>query len=45
MYAPRFINAGAPVRRPILRKVGMAKAIDNLWAISEKETGLSIDLG
>jgi NAD(P)-dependent dehydrogenase (short-subunit alcohol dehydrogenase family) len=45
MYAPRFINAGAPVRRPILRRVGMAKAIDNLWAISEKETGLSIDLG
>jgi NAD(P)-dependent dehydrogenase (short-subunit alcohol dehydrogenase family) len=44
MYAPRFINAGAPVRRPILRRVGMEKAIDTLWAISEKETGLSIDL-
>jgi NAD(P)-dependent dehydrogenase (short-subunit alcohol dehydrogenase family) len=44
MYAPRFINAGAPVRRPILRRVGMGKAIDTLWAISAKETGLSIDL-
>jgi NAD(P)-dependent dehydrogenase (short-subunit alcohol dehydrogenase family) len=45
MYAPRFINSGAPVRRPILRRFGMAKAIDTLWAVSEDETGLSIDLG
>ena len=45
MYAPRFINAGAAVRRPILRRVGMAKAIDTLWAMSENETGLHIDLG
>jgi NAD(P)-dependent dehydrogenase (short-subunit alcohol dehydrogenase family) len=45
MYAPRFINAGAPVRRPILRRFGMERAIDTLWAVSEDETGLSIDLG
>jgi hypothetical protein len=45
MYAPRFINAGAPVRRPILRRFGMERAIDTLWAVSADETGLSIDLG
>lgn len=39
MYAPRFINTGAPVRRPILRLVGLASAIDNLWAVSERLTG------
>jgi NAD(P)-dependent dehydrogenase (short-subunit alcohol dehydrogenase family) len=45
MFAPRFINAGAPVRRPILRRVGLDKAINTLWAMSDEETGLSIDLG
>lgn len=45
MYAPRFVNAGAPVRRPILRRLGLSDAIDTLWAVSESETGLSIDLG
>ncbi|HUF94473.1 MAG TPA: SDR family NAD(P)-dependent oxidoreductase [Acidimicrobiia bacterium] len=45
MYAPRFINAGAPVRRPILRRFGMERAIDTLWGVSEDETGMSIDLG
>lgn len=44
MYAPRYIQSGPPVRRPILRRVGLAGAIDNLWEISERETGLAIDL-
>jgi NAD(P)-dependent dehydrogenase (short-subunit alcohol dehydrogenase family) len=44
MYAPRFINAGAAVRRPILRRVGMESAINTLWEISERETGIGIDL-
>lgn len=42
-YAPRYMNTGPPVRRPILRKVGMDKAIDRLWAISERETGLTVE--
>lgn len=45
MYAPRFINFGAPVRRPILRRFGLSESIRVLWEVSERETGLSIDLG
>jgi NAD(P)-dependent dehydrogenase (short-subunit alcohol dehydrogenase family) len=41
-YAPRFVNLGAPVRRPILRRVGLTKAIETLWAVSERETGLAM---
>jgi NAD(P)-dependent dehydrogenase (short-subunit alcohol dehydrogenase family) len=44
MYAPRYINAGAAVRRPILRRVGLSKAIDNLWTVSERETGIALDV-
>ncbi len=44
MYAPRYIQSGPPVRRPILRRIGLADAIDNLWEISERETGLEIRL-
>ena len=44
LYAPRFVNVGAAVRRPILRRVGLTKAIANLWNVSERETGLAMDL-
>ncbi len=44
MYAPRFMNFGAAVRRPILRRIGLADAIESLWDVSERETGLAIDL-
>jgi NAD(P)-dependent dehydrogenase (short-subunit alcohol dehydrogenase family) len=43
-YAPRFVNFGPPVRRPILRRLGLAKSIDTLWDVSERETGEVIDL-
>ncbi len=43
MYAPRFINTGAPVRRPILRRIGLDTAIDNLWTVSESMTGVALD--
>jgi NAD(P)-dependent dehydrogenase (short-subunit alcohol dehydrogenase family) len=43
-YAPRFVNNGAPVRRPILRRIGMDRAIARLWEVSERETGLTIDV-
>jgi NAD(P)-dependent dehydrogenase (short-subunit alcohol dehydrogenase family) len=44
-YVPRFINNGPPVRRPIMRRIGMDRAITALWEVSERETGLRIDLG
>jgi NAD(P)-dependent dehydrogenase (short-subunit alcohol dehydrogenase family) len=42
-YAPRFVNSGPPVRRPILRRLGMESAIARLWEVSERETGLKLD--
>jgi NAD(P)-dependent dehydrogenase (short-subunit alcohol dehydrogenase family) len=43
-YAPRVINNGPPVRRPIIRRLGMQRAIDRLWEVSERETGLRVDV-
>ena len=43
-YGPRSVNSGPPVRKPILRKLGMDTAIAALWQVSERETGLPIDL-
>ncbi|MEN8234377.1 MAG: oxidoreductase [Actinomycetota bacterium] len=45
LYAPRFVGTGVPVRRPVLRRVGLGRAIDELWAVSERETGVSLDVG
>jgi NAD(P)-dependent dehydrogenase (short-subunit alcohol dehydrogenase family) len=42
-YAPRFGNNGPPVRRPVLRP-GRARAIARLWAVSERETGIKLDV-
>jgi NAD(P)-dependent dehydrogenase (short-subunit alcohol dehydrogenase family) len=43
-YANRFITAGPPVRRPILRQVGRDRAIQRLWTVSENATGIALDL-
>jgi len=43
-YVPRFVNNGVPVRRPVLRRIGMDRAIARLWEVSERETRLAIDL-
>ena len=43
-YVPRFVNNGPPVRRPIMRRIGMEKAIARLWEVSERETGLKIEV-
>ncbi len=40
-YAPRFVNNGAAVRRPFLRP-GTARAIEKLWLVSERETGVAL---
>lgn len=44
MYAPRYVTNGPPVRRPILRRIGLKKAIENLWRVSVEETGLTFGL-
>jgi NAD(P)-dependent dehydrogenase (short-subunit alcohol dehydrogenase family) len=44
LYGPLFVNNGPPVRKPILRRVGMGAAIARLWQVSERETGLTIDV-
>ena len=43
-YGPRFVNSGPPVRKPIVRRLGMDKAIAALWEVSERETGIAIDV-
>jgi NAD(P)-dependent dehydrogenase (short-subunit alcohol dehydrogenase family) len=42
-YGPLFVNSGPPVRKPILRRLGMDSAIERLWQVSERETGLEIE--
>ena len=42
-YAPRFVNNGPPVRRPVMRRIGMDRAIARLWEVSERATGLRIE--
>lgn len=43
-YGPVFVNNGAPVRKPILRRLGMDRAVAKLWEVSERETGIALDL-
>jgi NAD(P)-dependent dehydrogenase (short-subunit alcohol dehydrogenase family) len=43
-YAPRYGNNGPPVRRPILRRLGLGRAIDTLWEVSERETKVRLDV-
>jgi hypothetical protein len=44
LYAPRFGSHGPAVRRPILRRFHLQKQIDVLWQISERETGVPLDV-
>ncbi len=41
LYAPRFVNSGPAVRRPLLRS-GADAAIATLWLVSERETGIAL---
>jgi NAD(P)-dependent dehydrogenase (short-subunit alcohol dehydrogenase family) len=43
-YGPLFVNSGPPVRKPIVRRFGVHRAIAALWEVSERETGISIDV-
>ncbi|MDX1509789.1 MAG: oxidoreductase [Nitriliruptorales bacterium] len=44
-WGPRFMMAGPPVRLPILRRWRMDRIIDSLWRVSERETGVVLDVG
>jgi NAD(P)-dependent dehydrogenase (short-subunit alcohol dehydrogenase family) len=44
LYAPRFGSHGAAVRRPILRRVRLQEQIDVLWQVSERETGVPLQV-
>ena len=44
-YGPRYVNNGPPVRKPIVRRIGMDRAIARLWEVSERETGLRLEIG
>jgi NAD(P)-dependent dehydrogenase (short-subunit alcohol dehydrogenase family) len=43
-YGPLFVGSGPPVRKPIVRRLDMDKAIAALWEVSERETGIAIDV-
>jgi NAD(P)-dependent dehydrogenase (short-subunit alcohol dehydrogenase family) len=43
-YGPKWMNTGPPVRKPILRRIGMNSAIRKLWQVSERETGIALEL-
>ena len=45
LYAPRFGSHGPAERRPILRRFDLQKQIDVLWQVSERETGIPLDVG
>jgi len=44
LYAPMFTSNGPPVRRPILRRWDLRQRIDELWEVSERETGVVLDV-
>ncbi len=44
LYGPMFVNNGPPTRKPIFRRLGMDGAIARLWEVSERETGLALDV-
>jgi NAD(P)-dependent dehydrogenase (short-subunit alcohol dehydrogenase family) len=43
-YGPLWVNNGPPVRKPIFRRIGMDGAIEKLWEVSERETGVALPL-
>ena len=43
-YGPLWVTSGPPVRKPVLRRIGLDEAIATLWAVSERETGVTVDV-
>ena len=44
MYGPLLASNGPAVNRPILRRIRLDKRINELWAVSERETGVDLDV-
>jgi len=44
LYAPRFVNSGPAVRRPLLWRSRARGPARTLWAVSERETGITFDV-
>ena len=44
LYAPRYGSHGPAVRRPVLRRLRLQEQIDVLWQVSERETGIPLDV-
>jgi NAD(P)-dependent dehydrogenase (short-subunit alcohol dehydrogenase family) len=44
LYAPRFANTGAAVRRPLIGRSLNSKSIETLFEVSARETGVSLDV-
>jgi NAD(P)-dependent dehydrogenase (short-subunit alcohol dehydrogenase family) len=44
LYAPRWVNWGPPVRRPLLWRSRDHAAMATLWEVSEGETGIVFDV-
>lgn len=44
LYAPRWVNSGAPVHRPLMGRSRNRKSIATLFAVSETETGVAVDV-
>jgi NAD(P)-dependent dehydrogenase (short-subunit alcohol dehydrogenase family) len=44
LYTPRYGSHGPAVRRSILRRLGLQEQIDTLWQVSERETGIPVDV-
>lgn len=44
LYAPRWVQAGPPVRRPLFGRSLDQKSIDALFEVSERETGVRLNV-
>jgi NAD(P)-dependent dehydrogenase (short-subunit alcohol dehydrogenase family) len=44
LYVPLFVSNGPAVRRPIVRRWDLQKRIAELWQVSERETGVVLDV-
>ncbi len=44
LYGPRFVTNGPAVRLPVMRRLGMDRAIAKLWDVSERETELKLEV-
>jgi NAD(P)-dependent dehydrogenase (short-subunit alcohol dehydrogenase family) len=44
LYTPRWVNWGPPVRRPMFGRTRSSDAMTTLWEVSERETGVGLDI-